>query len=89
MESTSKTLKKTLITMGLTHNQILKIIFCAWVMWDSPLCAVNMFYCHWLIKKLLWPMTGQNRARQESETECREKKGRVRQSPCTHPRSKM
>lgn len=22
-------------------------------MWDSPLCSMNMFYCHWLIKKLL------------------------------------
>ena len=25
--------------------------------WDSPLYAINMFYYHWLIKKLLWPMT--------------------------------
>ena len=24
------------------------------MMWDSPLYSVNMFYYHWLIKKLLW-----------------------------------
>ena len=23
------------------------------MMWDFPLYAMNMFYCHWLIKKLL------------------------------------
>ena len=23
------------------------------VMWESSLYAINMFYCHWLIKKLL------------------------------------
>ena len=23
------------------------------MMWDSPLYAMNMFSCHWLIKKLL------------------------------------
>ena len=29
------------------------------------LYAVNMFYYHWLINKLLWPMAGQNKARLE------------------------
>ena len=29
------------------------------MMWDSPLYAMNMFYYHWLIKKLLGPITGQ------------------------------
>ena len=38
-------------------------------MWDSPLYAVNMFYYNWLIKKLLWPMAGQNKARQKIQTE--------------------
>ena len=28
------------------------------MMWDSPLYAVSLFYYHWLIKKLLWPMAG-------------------------------
>ena len=37
------------------------------MMLDSPLYAVNMFYCHWLIKKLLWPMAGQNTARRDAE----------------------
>ena len=36
------------------------------LMWDSPLHAVNMFYYHWLIKKLFWPMAGQNTARPEN-----------------------
>ena len=30
-----------------------------------PLYAVNMFYYYWLIKKLLWPIAGQNIARIE------------------------
>ena len=33
--------------------------------WDFPLYAENIFYHHWLIKKLLWPMAGQNRAKWE------------------------
>ena len=36
------------------------------LMWDSPLYAVSMFCYHGLIKNLLWPMAGQNKARQES-----------------------
>ena len=40
------------------------------LMWD----AVNMFYYHWLIKKLLWPMAGQNIARQEIHAEIEEKR---------------
>lgn len=39
------------------------------VMWDSSLYAVNMFYHHWLIKKLLWPVAGQNIDRWKNETE--------------------
>ena len=39
------------------------------LMWDSSLYAVNMFYYYWLIKNLLWPMAGQNKARQEIQTE--------------------
>ena len=41
-------------------------------MWDSPLYAINMFYYHCLIKKLLWPMVGQNIARQEIQAEIEE-----------------
>ena len=36
------------------------------IMWDSPVYAVNVFYYHWLIKQLLWPMAGHNLARQEN-----------------------
>ena len=36
------------------------------LMWDSPLYAMNIFYYYWLIKKLLWPMAGQNIGRQEN-----------------------
>lgn len=28
------------------------------MMWDSPMYAVNMFYCYFLIKNLLWPVAG-------------------------------
>ena len=38
-------------------------------MWDSPPYAMTMFYYHWLIKKLLWSMAGQNRARQGKKVE--------------------
>ena len=38
-----------------------------------------MFYYHWLIKMLLWPMAGQTRARWGSKTKCREKEGRGNQ----------
>ena len=40
-------------------------LLCEPLMWDSPLYAVNMFYYHWIIKKLLQPMAGQNIARLE------------------------
>ena len=33
------------------------------LMWNSSLYAMNMFYYHRLIKKLLWPMAGQNESR--------------------------
>ena len=35
------------------------------VMWDAPLYAVNIFYYHWLIKKLLWSVARQNIVRWE------------------------
>ena len=50
-------------------------------MWDTLQYAVNMFYYQWLIKKLLWPIAGQNTARQESQTKCREKEGKVKEMP--------
>ena len=54
---------------------------------DAPLYAVNMFYYHWLIKNLLWPMAGQNIARREIQTELRRKKAEsVR---CQQPLEKM
>ena len=34
-------------------------------MWNSPLYAMNMFYFHWLTKKLLWPKPEQNIVRLE------------------------
>ena len=41
---------------------------------DSPLYAVNVFYYHWLIKKLLGLMTVQTRARWEFQAEKDEKR---------------
>ena len=61
--------------------------FCNWVgiyffylgsmlIWDSPLCAMNMFYYHLLIKNLLWPMAGQNIARLEIQVDIEEERRR-------------
>ena len=36
------------------------------LMWDSPLCVMNMFYYHWLIKKQLQAIAGQNIDMRES-----------------------
>lgn len=36
------------------------------LMWDSPLYVKNMIYYHWLVKKLFWPMEGQNIGRREN-----------------------
>ena len=44
------------------------------VMWDSPLCTVNVFCYHWFKKKLFGPMTVQNWARQEFQAEIKEKR---------------
>lgn len=38
-------------------------------MQDVFLYAVIMFYCHWLIKKLIWSITRQSRARQVIQAE--------------------
>ena len=65
--------------------QILLVPHCPWVlMWDALLYAVNIFYYHWLIKKLNWQIARQNRARQEIQTYTgREKDGRVREMAAT------
>ena len=47
----------------------------------TPLYAVNMFYYHWLKKKLNWPLAGQNRTKQEIQAKIREKKGGIREKP--------
>ncbi|KAM7340487.1 hypothetical protein ACRRTK_001102 [Alexandromys fortis] len=39
-----------------------------------PLYAVNMFYYHWLTKKLLWACGRQNRVRQEFHAEIEKKR---------------
>ena len=44
------------------------------LMWDFPLYVINIFYYHWLVKKLLWPMAGQNIARQEIHAEIEEER---------------
>ena len=45
-------------------------------MWGTLLYAVNMIYFHWLMKKLLWPMTEENIARQKIQTDTRRKKAK-------------
>lgn len=60
--------------MGIHGRQTCVFHLASWVflMWDVPLYAVNTFYYHWLIEKLLWSMTGQNIARQEIQAEIEE-----------------
>ena len=53
------------------------------------LYAVNMFYYHWLINKLLWPITGQNKTWREIRTEIyRVKEGGMEETPYSCSRSK-
>ena len=42
------------------------------VMWDFPIVCCE--YYHWLIKKLLWSMAGQNIARWEIQAEMEEER---------------
>lgn len=46
------------------------------MMWDSPLYVVNMFYYHWLINKLLWPMAWQNIVSLKIQAEIEEDRNR-------------
>ena len=50
--------------MKLSHQNEINVMT-----WDAPLYAVNMFYYHWLMKNLLWPMIGQNIAGWEIQAE--------------------
>ena len=40
---------------------------------NAPLYAMNVFYYHWLRKKLFWPMAEQNIAKQEIQVETEKK----------------
>lgn len=67
-----------IFSVALTHGETTSLVFALdslpvskgkavrKMTWDSPLHAVNMFYYRLLIKKLLWLVAGQNRARQEN-----------------------
>ena len=50
------------------------------VMWDALLYAVNMFYYHWLIKKLIWPVVRME-PDGKSKERYSEKEGGVRETP--------
>ena len=56
---------------------------------DSPPYAVNMFYYHWLIKKLLWPMARQNIARWEIQAEIEKEECGVRETSHSSQKRKM
>ena len=49
-------------------------------MWDSPLYAMNMFYCHWLIKELL-SVNGLTEYSQAAKDIYIKRVGRVRKTP--------
>ena len=63
---THHTYTHTRYTEKHTHTTYTQIQTHTQMMWYSPLYALNMVYYHWLIKKFLRPMAGQNRARQEN-----------------------
>ena len=50
-------------------------------MWDASLYAVSVFYYHWLIKKLIWPIARQDIDGGKSNQRYREKTSRVRETP--------
>ena len=52
--------------------KFLSILAC-YLLWDI-LYTVNMYYSHWLIIELIWPIARQNKARWESQTENTERK---------------
>ena len=47
-------------------------------MWDSPLYTMNIFYYHWLIKKLLWPVAGQNSLGRKTKLNAVRKKAKLK-----------
>ena len=53
------------------------------VMWDFPLYAVNMFYYHQLIKKLIWAYGSTEQSKAGIPSRQREKEGGVREMPCS------
>ena len=52
-------------------------------MWDSPQYAVNMLYCHWLIKKLLWASVRAEYRQVGNMNRDIERVGGVRETPCS------
>ena len=44
------------------------------LLWNSPCVCCEYVFLYWLIKKLLWPMAGQNVARWEIQTEIEEER---------------
>ena len=59
------------------------------VMWDILLHATDICCFYWLMSKAALAMTGQNIARQKSQTECRKKEGGVERDTRSHLKGKM
>lgn len=59
------------------------------LLWDHPYADVNMDSSQWFIKKLLWPIAGQNKPRRESQTEIWGREGRNRKDVSQHRGSKI
>ena len=53
-----------------------------------PSYAVNMFYYHWLIKKLIWSRVSQNRARREIQAKIQGRK-KAESGRCQQPVEKQ
>ena len=46
-------------------------------MWNVSLCAVNIFYYHWLIMKLIWPTASRIEPGKKYKQRYRGKKGGI------------
>lgn len=54
----------------------------------APLYTVNTFYYQWIIKKLLWPIAGQNIGGREIQAEAQEERSRFEEMPSSLQRRK-
>lgn len=58
-------------------------------MWDSPMYAMNMFYNHWLIKKMPLAYDRAECSQVGNQKRDTERLGRAKETPCSCQQRKM